>query len=82
MKLVAKSASVKLTTFQELQLDAPELQLVAGKHLYIVNADLRYFNSAAAAAAVNQSDFLSRQKSVSRAYNLVAVDGLLMAGSG
>lgn len=93
MRLMSKSGGAKITTFDEMLLRAPSLKLQA-KHLYVPSG-VQYFDSApaqragseGAAAEEAKRNFMLTQSSARRdpldsrlrAYNLVAINGILMA---
>lgn len=80
-KLVSRSASVKLTSGDQLELSAPTLEFRApAGHLYLASG-VRYLDAPLTQwpGATTKPTTAAPASGQLRAYNLVAVNGLLMA---
>lgn len=86
MSLMSKSAVARLSSHEDLILSAPILKLNAAKHLYI-SKGISYFDSEPEASnkdtIMTQSAFKGSTEFIAegqlRAYNLVAINGILAA---
>lgn len=92
MKLMSRSADVRVTSFEELTLKTPSV-ILSSRHLYIPKG-IHYFDhseskESSPATATSEANPGRKQADSSRldpvttsdlrAYNLVAINGLLMA---
>lgn len=81
LELVSKSASVKVTTLEELSLRSASISLSASRGLYMING-IDYFDSepdrTKSQPSISPLDDARREAELF-AYNLVIVDGILRA---